>query len=401
MSMRRTYSRVQSFPSPESDTLSPLSNQFDQSCVPKLENLHQLQGSLISAECLSKILDAAIVAQKLGMRLAMDAISPTTGSKSDWKFISCYLDSSVLLLDACNNIQLRLDSIRSCLGSIPIGLHYLEGEHEPSGVVLQRVVESLDFSRFRDKQHCTKIEKSMSRMRTFGKKLSGHTLAYKDTGDIISPELYKALTSSWAMAVLAIRVLTYATSFRPLTNQCAQPPKDERWAMLLNELSNKMKVSPKKANDIASMEELARTEVAAQALLKLISSWQKGANSSLRRMAVKAVAGELRRRKDELDKALPLLEENIGEFYKQIVVLRINMLGLLSKAQREDVFAMVEPFSSEENQMDTNRKQLRSGVAWDIVKRKKIGRSCSLGRIRPHCIGLIKGKILKLSSVNI
>ncbi|PKU86389.1 hypothetical protein MA16_Dca025196 [Dendrobium catenatum] len=392
--MRRTYSRVQSFPSPESDTLSPLSNQFDQS---KLENLHQLQGSLVSAECLSKILDAAIVAQKLGMKLAMEAISPTTGSNSDWKFINCYLDSSVLLLDACNNIQLRLDSIRSCLGSIPIGLHYLEGDHEPSGVVLQRVVASLDFSRFREKNHNAKIEKSISRMRTFGKKL-----AYKDTGDIVSPELYRALTSSWAMAVLAIRVLSYATSFRLLTNQSAQPPKDERWAVLLNELSNKIKVSPKKANDIASMEELARTEIAAQALLKLVSSWKKGGDSSLRRMAVKAVAGELRRRKDELENALPVLEENIGEFYKQIVALRINMLGLLSKAQREDVFAlMVEPFSSEENQMDTNPKQFQSGGAWGVVKRKKIGRACSLGRIRPHCIGLIKGKILKLSSLNI
>lgn len=384
---------MQSFPSPESDTLTPLSNQFDQS---KLENLHQLQGSLVSAECLSKILDAAIVAQKLGMKLAMEAISPSTGSNSDWKFINCYLDSSVMLLDACNNIQLRLDSIRSCLISIPIGLHYLEGEHEPSEVVLQRVVASLDFSRFREKNHSAKIEKSMSRMRTFGKKL-----AYKDTGDIVSPELYRALTSSWAMAVLAIRVLSYATSFRLLTNQCAQPPKDERWAVLLNELSNKMKVSPKKANDIASMEELARTELAAQALLKLVSSLQKGGDSSLRRMAVKAVAGELRRRKDELEKALPVLEENIGEFYKQIVALRINMLGLLSKAQREDVFAMVEPFSSEENQMDSNPKQFQSGGAWGVVKRKKIGRACSLDRIRPHCIGFIKGKILKLSSVNI
>ncbi|PKU75113.1 hypothetical protein MA16_Dca021885 [Dendrobium catenatum] len=201
--MRAYRSNVQSS-NPESNTLSPLSNQFEQSFVFKLKNRRQSQGYRMSANHLSKILDASIVAQKMGMKLTMEAISSTASSNLDWKFMNCYLDSIVILLDACNNIQLRLESIRSFLNWIPIEVHYLEGEHELSRVVLQRAIAALESIRFQDKHHCKKIEKSIYRMRTFGKKLSGHKLTHQDSSDSTSPNLYKTLSSSWSMAILVI-----------------------------------------------------------------------------------------------------------------------------------------------------------------------------------------------------
>lgn len=374
--MRKTYTKVQSFPSPESDTSSQLSNQSDQPSIPKVEtNLHQVQGPRISANRLFKILDTSIVSQKIGMKLAIEAISPAKGSNSDWKFINYYLDSTALLLEACKSIQLRLERIRNCLDSIPIGLHYLEGENEPSKAVLQQAAIALEDSRFVDKQNFIKMEKSMSKMRRFGKKLNGHTLAYEGTNDGISPDLFKALSDSWAMAVNAVGVLSSATSFKSLTNLSVQSLMVEPRTILLNEPNNKMKVFfQKKIHKTVSMEELARTYLVSQTLLKLISAWKKCGSSNLRRMAVKAVAGELRRRKEVLDKTLPLLEDKIEEFYQQIVAIRISMLGLIPTTQKEDMLEMVKQSNYEESQMHTNQAQRVK------VKTRATTKSFSLGQ---------------------
>ncbi|KAH0454080.1 hypothetical protein IEQ34_018404 [Dendrobium chrysotoxum] len=378
--MKRTYSRVKSFPSPKSDISSPLSNPFDQSFVSNIENLHKLQGSRISADDLFKILDASMVSQKMGMNVAMDAINPTTCSESDWRFINYFLDSTMLLLDACNNIQVRLKSIKNCLDSIPIGLHCLEGEHEPSKAILQQAARTLESSRFKDKRFSTKMDKSLSWMRTFGKRLNGRKLAYEDTRDSVISKVYKDLSGSWAMSILAIEVLCSATTIRSLTNPSVQHLKVEPQTMLLNEPDKKIK---KKSENTASMEELVGAELAAQTLLKLISSWQKDGSSSLRRMAVKAVAGELRRRKQVLEKILPLLEEKIEMFYQQIVAIRINIFGLLRKAHKEEAFEMLKHSSYEEIQMDANHAQYQRDVARAKVQTKVSTRSKSLARVRP------------------
>lgn len=392
MSMRR----AQSLPNILDSNSSPsFSNQSDQSFIPKPENLHQLHDSRISADRLFKILDTSMVAQKMGMKLAMDAINPTTGSDSEWKFISCFLDSTALLLDACKNIQLRLESIRNCLDSIPIGLHYLESEHEPSKVMLQQAAIAVESSRFRDKQHYSKMEKSMSRVKTFDEKLSRHVVACQDANNALSPELYKALSSSWTKAVFTIRVISSATCIRSFTSPGAQPLKVEPRTILLNEPSNKMKVLQKRADKNVSMEELESIDLASQTLLKLISAWQKGGSSSLRRMAVKAVAGELRRRKELLEKTLPMLENKIEEFYQQIVAFRISMLDLLAKALKEEELEIVKQSSYEESQKDINHTHYQRAVAWANVK-KVAAPSCSLGRMRPpRCIGFTKNTSVK------
>ncbi|PKU86388.1 hypothetical protein MA16_Dca025195 [Dendrobium catenatum] len=311
-----------------------------------------------------------MVSQKMGMNIAMDAINPTTCSESDWRFINYFLDSTMLLLDACNNIQVRLKSIRNCLDSIPIGLHCLEGEHEPSKATLQQAATTLESSRFKDKRFCTKMDKSLSWMRTFD----------QDNRDNVTSKVYKALSSSWAMSILAIEVLCSATTIRSLTNTSVHHLKVEPQTMLLNEPEKKIK---KKSEKTASMEELVGTDLAAQTLLKLISSWQKDGSSSLRRMAVKAVAGELRRKKQGLEKILPLLEEKTEMFYQQIVAIRINMFGLLRKAHKEEVFEMLKHSSYEEIQMDANHAQDQRDAARVEVQTKVSTRSKSLALVRP------------------
>ncbi|KAH0453909.1 hypothetical protein IEQ34_018233 [Dendrobium chrysotoxum] len=394
MSMGSDSSNVQSLPNPKLDISSPLSTQFEQSFVFKPENSHQLQGRRMSANQVSKILEASMAAQKMGMKLTKEAINPTTSSNLDWKFINCYLDSTVLLLDACNNIQLRLKSIRSFLDLIPIGLHYLEGEHEPSRVVLQRVIAALESIHFQDERHYNKMEKSMYRMRTFGKKLNGHKLTYRNSSDSTSPNLYKTLSGSWSRAVFAIGVVQFAISFRPLTSPYINPSRVEPWTMLLKELSNK-KVFPRKSNETASMEELANVDLAVQTMLKLISTRQTGNNSNLQQMAVKVAARELKRRKEDMEKTLLLFEEKIGELYKLTTALRINMLELLSQAQKAEVLEIVKPSNYEDIQMDNNLLHYQMEVDWVKVKKKLPTRSFSLGRFRRHCIAFIRSTSVK------
>ncbi|KAK8958189.1 hypothetical protein KSP40_PGU020835 [Platanthera guangdongensis] len=316
----------------------------------------------ISADHLSEVLDAALDAQKMGMK---QAISPNTAlTESDCHFINCYLDSTILLLDACSALQLRLENIRRCIGSIPIGLHCLEGEHEPSRAVLQKAASALESSCVMVSRYGRETEISMPNLRSSGKKLRS---AYQDTNDQISPEFYRALSGSWTVAVLAVGEINSAISLGSKSTNLQHTAKPQK--MLKNELSKKMKLFPKKMDEIMSMEELKEVDIVARTLLKLVLALQKAGGSGgsiIRRMAVKAVAEKLRMKTDQLEKTLPELKEKIGELYRLIIALRMSILGLQSEVQKEE---------------DSNPANLQEGRNWAKFRTKLNRRASSLGRI--------------------
>ncbi|KAK8948354.1 hypothetical protein KSP39_PZI005985 [Platanthera zijinensis] len=378
---KRVCSRVQSFPTPDSKVSYPSSllTTSDEFSAPKLTNIRYVRE--ISAYHLSMVLDEAIDAQKMCMTLTMGSIGSTTGRNSDWNFINCYLDNTVLLLDACNNMHHRLENIQGFLRSIPIGLHCLEGEHQRSTTVLRRAAAALESSCLRDRQHSSKMEKSMSRIRTFVKKLS---MTYQDTNGSISPEIYRGLSVSLAMAVLAIGNLCSATSFsaqRTGLQPQNMEAKVEMWTKLKNELSKKIKMFPKKTEEIVLMEELKVVDIAVQTLLKLTLAVQMGSGSVIRRTAVKVLLGELQSRREQLEKALPQLEQKIGELYRLIVALRMRIFGYLSEAQMEDKVGLAKSCCWRESQMGPNTARLQVARNWIIVQTNLTKRACSLGQI--------------------
>lgn len=393
MRKRACSRRVQSFPSPDSKisiSSSSLLTASDELSAPKLKNISHVRQ--ISADDLSDVLDAAIDAQKTGMTLTMLSIGSTAGRNSDWNFINCYLDNTVQLLDACKSMQHRLENIQGFLRSIPIGLHCLDGEHERSATVVRRAAAALESSCLRDKRHSSEMEKTMSRIRTCGKKLS---MTYEDSNGSIPPELYKALSGSLAMAVLAIGKLSSATSFNSQSTDL-QPPnmehKVESWTMLKNELSRKIKLFPKKTAEIVLMEELKGADIAVQTLLKLTLAVQMGSGIATWPTEVKAVVGELQNRREQLEKTLPQLEQKIGELYRLIVALRMSILGLLSEARIEDE-ELVKPCSWRECQTGSNTARLQVARNW-IAQTKLTKRATSL-RIIGSSLRLIQSAAIK------
>ncbi|KAK8967012.1 hypothetical protein KSP40_PGU000308 [Platanthera guangdongensis] len=84
------------------------------------------------------------------------------------------------------------------------------------------------------------------------------------------------------MSVLTIRKYSYATSFSSQSTGLQPPimePKVEPWTMLKNELSKKLKLFPKKPDEILLMEELKVVDIAVQTLLKLTLAVQMGSGS--------------------------------------------------------------------------------------------------------------------------
>ncbi|KAG0485136.1 hypothetical protein HPP92_009215 [Vanilla planifolia] len=230
-----------------------------------------------------------MASQKTDLKLAVSAVARGSCTNSDLRYVDCYVDGTALLLDACVSIQDRLASLRHSLRSVRIALHYLENEHEPSGAAVRRAVEALESGDFADGG---KPEKYVSKLKAVWKRINEHAMEYKENDDSISPELYKALSGSWAMAVLGIGVLCSATSCRPPVRSI-QSQKSDKWGTVVNELSRKTsKMHIKKTDDVATMEELAGASFAAQAILKLVSTSQMlGSNGAMKRVAVKAISG--------------------------------------------------------------------------------------------------------------
>ncbi|KAK8948582.1 hypothetical protein KSP39_PZI006114 [Platanthera zijinensis] len=355
---RTTGSEIQSFSSPDSMTFIASS---------PLQNVHRARP--ISAIHLSKVLDAAMDAKKISKKLAMHTICPSTAEErnSFCNFIKCYLDSTVLLLDAFNNMQLRIENILGFLSSIPIGQHCLVGEQEQIRNALRRAAGALESGCLRDKRHTIKTEKFLSLMRTSGEKLN---MAYRGTNGSISPELNKALSASWKASVLAVVELSSATCFKSRSTNLQLPPNmvehnQEPWTVKRDELNEKINVFRKKTDERVSMEELNAANIAAETLLKLISL-QKGSGRIIRRIAIKTMVEEFQRRKDQLGKTLPQIEDKIRELYMLISGLRMSMLELLSEAQKEE---------------DTNPAKRRVARNLIQVQKKLTKRTSSLAKL--------------------
>ncbi|KAG0485134.1 hypothetical protein HPP92_009213 [Vanilla planifolia] len=294
-------------------------------CYPESEP--QLpQGCRITAARLVLLMEKAIASQKSDIALAVDAVTSGSCTDSDRRHLFCYIDSTALLLDACISIQNRLENIRHCLRSIQSVLCYLDGETDPNEATLRMVVAVLESADFDDKRNRAKLQKCMSNLRICGKKFNEHA-----DGDI-SHKLSMSLSSSWATAFLGINVLGCAISCR---RHGLHALKADQWGATVNEVSRKTK-SQKRRTDAVAMEELIGTALAARTLLKLVSSWKKGSgNYMIKRMAVKAIAGELRRRTEELEKVLSPIEEKIGGLYWLIVSLRKSLFELISQTEND------------------------------------------------------------------
>ncbi|KAK8919088.1 hypothetical protein KSP39_PZI022125 [Platanthera zijinensis] len=81
-------------------------------------------------------------------------------------------------------------------------------------------------------------------------------------------------------------------------------PKVEPWTMPKNELSKKLKLFPKKTDEIVLMEELKVADIAAQTLLKLTLAVQMGSDSVIRRTTVKVVVGDLQSKREQLEQKI-------------------------------------------------------------------------------------------------
>ncbi|KAG0492246.1 hypothetical protein HPP92_005327 [Vanilla planifolia] len=364
MIVNRTNSKVRSF------------TDLDPEIEPQLPSCRRL--SIIDR--LAQALDSASSAQKLGITLSTGALASGSRTTSDWKYVNGFVDCTALLLDASNGLQDRLGNIRGCLRSIQIALHRLEGEHEPSPAVLLRTVASLESGDFGDGLSGGCLEKCVSKLRTVGKKLNEQAFEDNKTDDGLSPELYKALSGSWEMAVLAIGIICSATSFR------FQTP---------NKLQKRI------TNETGSMEELAGIALRARTLLKLVSTWGMGKdNGVMRRMASKALAGELRSMMEHLEKTLSPLEAKIGELYRDIVALRMSLLGFLSITREEGAALELAKPARGERRRGIEPVDVAVSLTWVRLK-PKLNRRSSLSKIGPHCLGFNRSTSFKPSSYKI
>lgn len=289
----------------------PIRTPFDQQLSAELNTLHTpTEDSTTSANWLLRTLEASIATQKIALHSLATVTFNSHSDLSDHKAIDEYLDrDSIQMLDACNHFSEKIEIIRKYVESLRVVSHSLDGQIEPSAIVLARAQDVL--------QSC---EEAIERRRTEMDMRKSLSQRLPHGGATVS-ELGEILSGSKAVALMACGFLGVALSFK--SKRC--------WRLSsLHELQNKVKVESEKhkrsrSSSSTTLTELRVTAIVARDLRDQIKS---GKHNNISETVEK-----LQRSCGELEEKIDALEERVKMLYKHLIHVRMALLGILSQSQ--------------------------------------------------------------------
>ncbi|KAJ0040618.1 hypothetical protein Pint_27579 [Pistacia integerrima] len=274
----------------------PITSSFDEQVTAHLDGLQSQKVSQIEQiSFLLHALDASTTSQQL----TLDSLANVHIQDSYREVIDKYLDHNTKMLDTCNELSEKMEIIQKYLDSLRIVSHLLEGNGEPHPTTLARAGNVLDsclrksFS-FQKVNHCE----------TFG------------LGEILS--------GSMAVTSMVCAILGVALSFnskRSLPSVQAQSFSSS-WSYSLQELQKQVKEQRKSGSGMMLVE-LQHSVVAARALRDQIKRRKQS--------EVELDVGTLKTNCGKLEESIEPLEERVKELYKELINVRMALLGKLSQ----------------------------------------------------------------------
>ncbi|XP_031268833.1 protein BPS1, chloroplastic-like [Pistacia vera] len=290
----------------------PITSSFDEQVTAHLDGLQLQKVSQIEQiSFLLHALDASTTTQQL----TLDALANVHIQDSYREVIDKYLDYNTKMLDTCNELSEKIEIIQKYLDSLRIVSHLLEGNGEPHQTTLARAGDVLDSCQELERR-CNEIEKCNSGLRK--------SFSFQKVNHCETFGLGEILSGSMAVTSMVCAILGVALSFnskRSLPSVQAQSFSSS-WSYSLKELQKQVK-EQKKSGSGMMLVELQHSVVAARALRDQIKRRKQS--------EVELDVGTLKTNCGKLEESIEPLEERVKDLYKELINVRMALLGKLSQ----------------------------------------------------------------------
>ncbi|KAL5204545.1 hypothetical protein ABZP36_009416 [Zizania latifolia] len=314
-------------PSPAVAPWPPVRSAYDRWLAAELD---ELRADPLAAPCAS----AAWIARALGIASAAQrrlVAATATAAGIDWKSVNECVEDTTEMLDACAGLRDRLELIKGYVSFMRIGLHWLEGCGDGAAAARRRVAAAFTECEAVERRCGAELAKCGSNLRKLGERALMHA-KQQHPGGGGSAQRDEALAGARGAALLAIGALGAALAFRPRRSvSVGVAPAGGKsggapWECALHEVQKHVKdeYERRRKEGVPCMAELDAASAAARALQRAVTSGQQCAQS--------AVAAA-RRRCDELEDKVFLLDDKVGELHRELIGVRMVLLEWSQRAR--------------------------------------------------------------------
>ncbi|KAK9161962.1 hypothetical protein Syun_002864 [Stephania yunnanensis] len=331
----------------------PCRSSFDECLIEKLEILmchhdhdHECT-NYSSASWLTSALETSIAVQKMTIESILQNNNGSCDVQDgDRKAVDEFVEDVVELLDSCNRLRDRLESVQKYIDSLRTVLHCLDGRYceEPSEAMLGRARAGLECCETMERR-CAMLDKCSSGLRKLAEKIiaqgatlpscGSKTLISTSSSSIETPcsELPAILSGSKAISMLTCGVFDIALSFKSKRGlPVIQHANTTAWSSCLQGLHKELKeeIEKRRRSSNVVFNELREVVSAAKNLRDLVNfPWHE---NEARRVELRTSVQEVRRTCDVLEEGIRPFEGRINELYRNLISTRVALLDLLSQA---------------------------------------------------------------------
>ncbi|KAK1646344.1 hypothetical protein QYE76_064149 [Lolium multiflorum] len=317
-------------PSPAVAPWPPVRSAYDRWLAAEIDELRaDPLAPCTSAAWLGRTIGLAVAAQR---RLVASATSaPASGI--DRKTIDECVEDTAELLDACAGLRDRLDMIRSYASSMRIALHWLEGRGGCTATARRHAAAAFAECEAVERRCGAELAKCGSNLRKLGERAL-QTKPHPGGRE----QCEESLAGARSAALLAVGALGVALAFRPRRSvpgiahtSSGKSGEAAPWECALQEMQKHVKevYERRRKEGVPCMAEL---EVAAADGRTVKCALTTGG-----RHLPEAAVSAARKRCDDLEEQVYILEESIGELHRELIGVRMVLLEWSQRARGHEV----------------------------------------------------------------
>ncbi|GLJ24632.1 hypothetical protein SUGI_0471070 [Cryptomeria japonica] len=257
----------------------------------------------------------------LALEVAINCYSNLSNMQIDMegvgsKWINAHLDDILHLLEACNLLRDTITEIRKQHTSVQVAIRGLGRDHTPSAHALERARTTLAICLCKKKDTQTQLEKCMSTLRRMAEKLN-----VEDKAGLAQATIN--INHAKAITVMIFSALVTALSFKTSHRRMPSLPLPVHFTCLQHKLREAFEMRKRSSSSSTrSLRELEAADIALGNLNNLLNSKSKlqlPLHFSPSTLAL-----------NDLETALPQLENKINQLFKFLISARVAILNTLS-----------------------------------------------------------------------
>lgn len=315
-------------PSPAVAPWPPVRSAYDRWLAAELDELRAGAGTPLAAPfCagaawLARALALASAAQRRLVSSASAGAGAGAGVGIDRKSVDECVEDAAELLDACAGLRDRLEMIRGYVSSMRVALHWL-GDGAAAVTARRRAAAAFAECEAVERRCGAELAKCGSNLRKLGERALTHAKQQQQQQRHGDAQTDEALAGARAAALLAIGALGAALAFRPrrAVSVGVAPPAGAPWECALQEVQRQVKeeYERRRKEGVPCMAELDAAAAAGRAVQRAVAAGRPCPGAA-------AVVAAARRRCDELEEKVFVLDEKVGELHRELIGVRMVIL---------------------------------------------------------------------------